>query len=246
MNEEIKKRIVEILYPQNPPPIFAEEYVITQEIINFIQQFPVNKLQIKGLFLPAKDRKKRQQNVEIKCSVCGKTELKILMAGQVENILMKKQDFLCEKCEKKLNEKKEIEEKIKKKKEENNILQNTRNYINTMLNAKKSWKDGVSVYDKLKNIGYRCWCGINWDDVEKYICNMDYYDFLNTPYWKAISEYVKVKNHYKCEMCGKTGVLHVHHPTYDFHGRELQNINKLKCLCDSCHKIFHNKDNQRG
>lgn len=60
------------------------------------------------------------------------------------------------------------------------------------------------------------------------------------------NEYVKVKNHYKCEMCGKTGMLHVHHPTYDFHGRELQNINKLKCLCDSCHKIFHNKDNQRG
>ena len=69
MNEEIKKRIVEILYPQNPPPIFAEEDVISQEIINFIQQFPVNKLQIKRLFLPAKDGKKRQQNVEIKCSV---------------------------------------------------------------------------------------------------------------------------------------------------------------------------------
>ena len=115
-----------------------------------------------------------------------------------------------------------------------------------MLNAKRCWKDGVSVYDKLKEIGYRCWRGINWDEVEEHICNMDYYDFLNTPYWKAISEYVKVKNHYKCEICGKTGVLHVHHPTYEFHGRELQNINKLKCLCDSCHKIFHNKDNQRG
>ena len=83
--------------------------------------------------------------------------------------------------------------------------------------------------------------------VEEHICNMDYYDFLNTPYWKAISEYVKVKNHYKCEICGEKGSLHVHHPTYDFHGRELQNMNKLKCLCDSCHKIFHNKkDNQKG
>ena len=98
--DEIKKRIVEILYPQNPPPIFAEEDVISQEIINFIQQFPVNKLQIKGLFLPAKDRKKRQQHVEIRCFVCGKTELKILTAGQVENVLQNKQDFLCAICEK--------------------------------------------------------------------------------------------------------------------------------------------------
>lgn len=68
---------------------------------------------------------------------------------------------------------------------------------------------------------------------------MDYYDFLQTPYWNAVSAQVKKRNNYKCQLCGKQGTLNVHHPDYSFHGYETENINKLLCLCDKCHNNYH-------
>ena len=69
---------------------------------------------------------------------------------------------------------------------------------------------------------------------------MSYKDFLNTPYWKAISAYLKIKRG-KCEKCGSETELHTHHKTYEHHGTEIFNLNDLICLCKECHRKFHNK-----
>lgn len=37
----------------------------------------------------------------------------------------------------------------------------------------------------------------------------------------------------------KPNHLGARRPNYDFHGYELQNIAKLKCLCKDCHEKFH-------
>lgn len=79
------------------------------------------------------------------------------------------------------------------------------------------------------------------EEVKSRIQNMDYQDFLKTPYWKAIALYVKEKAGKKCSMCGATKALEVHHLTYDNHGDELHHLEDLTCICRKCHENLHSK-----
>lgn len=84
--------------------------------------------------------------------------------------------------------------------------------------------------------------GVNFYDEEivaSYIANMDYKVFLKTPYWKYISAYCK--NGKRCALCDSELNLEVHHPSYDFHGLEHKNTDRLVVLCHDCHAMFHNK-----
>lgn len=76
------------------------------------------------------------------------------------------------------------------------------------------------------------------------IINMQYKDFLNTVYWKAIRQYKLNKANHKCTICNSTKKLNVHHKTYDRHG--LEHIPQvadedLIVLCGDCHAKFHDK-----
>ena len=71
------------------------------------------------------------------------------------------------------------------------------------------------------------------------ILHMPYEDFLKTPYWKAISDYVKERDSYRCGKCGAQKRLQVHHLSYQHHGDELHNMNELVTLCRKCHKETH-------
>lgn len=82
------------------------------------------------------------------------------------------------------------------------------------------------------------------DEVTNAILQMDYKDFLNTPYWDGVRNYKLKRAKYCCELCGAKGILHVHHKTYERHGREhMKSIaNKdLVVLCKDCHEKFHDK-----
>ena len=79
------------------------------------------------------------------------------------------------------------------------------------------------------------------DEIRSRIQNMDYQDFLKTPYWKSIALYVKEKAGKKCAMCGATKALEVHHLTYDNHGDELHHLDDLTCICRKCHENLHSK-----
>ena len=82
--------------------------------------------------------------------------------------------------------------------------------------------------------------GIDSKAVERKIVSMDYKEFLETPYWKAIALHVREAAGRTCAICGKKGgVLHVHHKTYKHHGRELEHLEDLVCLCWKCHKEIH-------
>ena len=82
----------------------------------------------------------------------------------------------------------------------------------------------------------------NQDKIITYIKNMNYQDFLNTPYWVAIANQVKYEAGYRCSLCNSEYNLRTHHKTYSRHGEELSRWDKdLICLCDNCHKTFHNK-----
>lgn len=70
---------------------------------------------------------------------------------------------------------------------------------------------------------------------------MDYHDFLETPYWKTISEKVKIKANYRCQLCNSNIGLNTHHRCYDNHGDELHHMKDLICVCEECHNNHHNK-----
>lgn len=70
---------------------------------------------------------------------------------------------------------------------------------------------------------------------------MPYKDFLQTWFWRVISlEAKRIKR--KCEICGSTERLEVHHPDYDFRGEENIYGYKLQVLCHDCHSKTHNKE----
>lgn len=86
-------------------------------------------------------------------------------------------------------------------------------------------------------------CLINCDDekISKAILDLEYRDFLATPYWRIISYEIKRRNKFKCLMCDSKENLNVHHKNYDYHGFEhtIDGIKSLVCVCKSCHSKHH-------
>lgn len=74
---------------------------------------------------------------------------------------------------------------------------------------------------------------------------LKYGEFLKTRYWMSISRYVREKAG-KCEECGETTNLHVHHTTYEHHGYEHRHLEDLRCLCKDCHLKAHHEMNKKS
>ena len=70
---------------------------------------------------------------------------------------------------------------------------------------------------------------------------MNYQDYLNSDYWKQVSQAVKKRAGYRCQICNSQHDLQAHHRCYDHRGNELQHLDDLTCLCRRCHAIFHGK-----
>ena len=70
-----------------------------------------------------------------------------------------------------------------------------------------------------------------------------YQAYLKTPEWKAIRLLVINERKGKCERCGSTEKLEVHHKTY----KNLFNepLEDLELLCKVCHTKHHNKTNNK-
>jgi hypothetical protein len=68
---------------------------------------------------------------------------------------------------------------------------------------------------------------------------MPYQEYLKTAHWKLLSEKVKRRAKYRCQLCNAEGVLNVHHRTYERRGHE--QLKDLICLCRQCHAKFHDK-----
>lgn len=80
---------------------------------------------------------------------------------------------------------------------------------------------------------------IKSDFITKTIIEIPYNKFLQSPYWLIISEYKKFKVDYCCELCNSKNFLNTHHSTYKIRGIEIENLEKLKVLCNVCHEKFH-------
>lgn len=76
------------------------------------------------------------------------------------------------------------------------------------------------------------------------LCHVDlraipYAAFLGTKYWKSVRSEKIIQADGKCEFCGCAVNLHVHHKTYEHHGKEHEHMDDLVVLCADCHLREH-------
>ena len=64
-----------------------------------------------------------------------------------------------------------------------------------------------------------------------------YKKYLRTPHWRATAKKALKRAGNKCQVCGSTYRLHVHHNTYENLGKE--RARDLCVLCKRCHELFH-------
>lgn len=136
-------------------------------------------------------------------------------------------EFCCKSCRQKREQEKE------------QAPMNSHEFMTFCITPNAKWKElTVNCYEEMIKVFDRRISAI----VERRIKEMNYADFLKTPYWVAISYKVKHNAKFKCCMCGGgNGTLQVHHRTYNTHGRELTNLVDLTCVCNKCHSKHHNK-----
>lgn len=69
------------------------------------------------------------------------------------------------------------------------------------------------------------------EEYRKYLLSKEWLDKRN--------ELLKIRGNL-CEICGKGGIIHVHHLTYDRIFKELPE--DLQVLCENCHRKIHKKE----
>lgn len=116
---------------------------------------------------------------------------------------------------------------------------NVEPFIKEYLDASKTW-DGVPPH-KWYHTVTKALHETNENRVAAHIQQMNYRDFLNTKYWRAVSQQTKYRANFRCQMCDAKGKLATHHRNYKVHGHEATRINELIALCDKCHTHFHAK-----
>jgi hypothetical protein len=114
-------------------------------------------------------------------------------------------------------------------------------FIENYLNSNRSRNKWINPYFKYTEILNNIFNIEN--EVKQFILNMDYKDFLQTPYRKWIAEYKKKSCSYKCMICWLNNNLNIHHNSYENHWLEHnRNVfkNDLICICNNCHNKHHN------
>lgn len=72
--------------------------------------------------------------------------------------------------------------------------------------------------------------------------DLPYDEFLDSPYWLELSQWLKWIGEYICEGCGQCLYkgLEVHHKTYAHRGDEYpDHLDDLEVLCRDCHQRRH-------
>lgn len=208
---------------------------MSQEEIELIRNATTKKKL--GLFKPTQNNKPSNYFVCYACEKCGRM---ISDIWSKTTILDKNTPFICCGCRDKELNRIMKERKEKEHNQQERFNEKRKHYFDVFLSPNYKWKEDVPQWEKWNDI---CDFANFEEEIAKAIQKMDYKDFLQTPYWKAVSGEVMKRNDYKCQLCGKNGKLNIHHPDYSIHGYEVQNVKKLLCLCEDCHNKFHNNNN---
>jgi len=219
---------------------------VTEEFIKRMEKYPVAKVMRlfkKSPLIFGKNSKFRfEVNLKYTCAKCGNNIEEVVTKTFISKILKGSEELICKECEEKakiaLERERDLANEKSKVLEREMILENTNNYIDIYLNPERIWNKGVKNWGKMNEIKKINWC--DKDVIANYIKGMPYNEFLQTLYWKTISEKVRISSGFKCKLCNSNKHLSVHHRTYDNHGYELDHMEDLICICQECHSKFHN------
>jgi hypothetical protein len=75
-----------------------------------------------------------------------------------------------------------------------------------------------------------------WDEITD-MSHVAYQDYLASEAWRARRRIMLKRSFHKCQVCGASDQLQIHHRTYDRLGNERPE--DLTVLCGSCHTLFH-------
>ena len=67
----------------------------------------------------------------------------------------------------------------------------------------------------------------------------DYEWFLDSFYWAKVVTSIHERAGHQCEKCSATDHLQVHHIWYPPRGTEMNHLDALLLVCQSCHQEFH-------
>lgn len=253
-----KEFIRELLFTEDgtSDKLIKDGDFIDSELLGMLKKAS-RKNQQKAFYL-YKERGYKQQLqylVELECPACGYSHKKYVSKTKLMQVLGYSNTYssgeylcYCEKCEAEKKAKDREEEKrqnkIYQEKVQIKAQIRKRQYIEDYLDPNKIFNEGILANAKIDKI-MGSFYGYDFDEeIKKAIQNMDYADFLKTPYWDGVRNYKLKRAKYSCQLCGGKEILNVHHKTYENHGREhIRQIadNDLIVLCKTCHEKFHDK-----
>lgn len=207
--------------------------------VQLLVKYPITKINPLFKKVLSKDKGQLCFFAEAMCSKCGSIFSKSYTKTTILTFfsdIKKGNEILCDKC---AVEKEKQEKAILARREElyrEEVSRNTEDYICKYLDPEKCWKNNTKHYQRWRIITGNM---VDSEIVAKHIKEMDYYDFLKTPYWKAVADRVKYRANFKCQICNSSENLNVHHRTYDNHGKEIYHLGDLICLCKACHEKHH-------
>jgi len=217
--------------------LFTSKDLITHKTMKIFFKYGVSK--ISKFIAKASDYYDGTMTYEAECKGCKniyvintnkQTMYDYITAMRSNNNTNDYKLFTCSQCKRKLAK--------PEKESKEQMLKGTAKFIDLYLKPKKKLDANLSkrTFWIMRNQVDDC----NVEKIAEHIKNMNYYDFLKTPYWKIISWYVKALSDFKCKLCGSGDSLATHHSTYEHHGYEIHRYKKdLICLCNNCHEKFH-------
>lgn len=209
-----------------PEPIFKALDKINQDVFDLICKH--RRTDVSDYF-----ESLVQYELNINCPKCKDKIKEYVSKTQLFDIAYSNK-FECSNCK----EIKRKQDELKSQKRQSTIRERTENFINNFLNPERSFFEETSksqYFYIIQNVLINC----DRNAIFQYAAKMPYYDFLETPYWAAVRYKVMQKSDFKCSLCNQNGKLAVHHRSYENRGYEIQNQKDLICLCDNCHKKFH-------
>lgn len=109
------------------------------------------------------------------------------------------------------------------------------NYLLQSLGLEPPRREGIGIFDALEDV---------FTDLERRLTNKDdrlrsmpYDEFLKSPEWRETRRLALQRVGHRCQKCGATKRLQVHHLTYLRRGAE--DLDDLEVLCRGCHEAEH-------
>jgi len=220
-------------------PLINSGDILLNDDIEFLRQH--TKAQVRMLL--DRSTMKCQYNVELICAECG--QKKMAKINKTRLIKLLNVEYICDECiyERKIREMQARARAILEKKQQRES--DIQNFVDKYLDPHGVWDPDIRPKKRF-SLMMRDFPERADDEIAAKIRNIEYNDFLQTPYWKAVASKKRAECDNKCNMCGARNVpIMVHHGDYARRGYEHKYYKSdLMCLCRKCHEKYHaNKQN---